>query len=131
MTIDQPIDILHRVRKRGRILVVDDDAGIRTMLALALTDAGHDVRVSDGAGRVDRGDAEILVLDVRLGRRSSLELLEEQPELRELPTVVMTASAAMPSTGMDPARTVLLPKPFDLDELDAAVERLLPAAPGG
>jgi two-component system nitrogen regulation response regulator GlnG len=113
------------VKKRGRLLVVDDDAGIRSMLSLALSDAGHEVRVSDGAGYVERGDAQVLILDVRLGRRTAVDLLERQPELRELPVVVMTASGTLPS-GMDPATTVLLQKPFDLDALDAAVERLLP-----
>lgn len=103
------------------MLVVDDDAGIRQMLSIALAEAGHEVRLEDGRGPIDAGDADVLVLDLRLGDRSAQDLLAEQPLLRELPTVLMTAAGSTEAAirGV-PARSVLA-KPFDLDALEDAI----------
>lgn len=103
------------------VLVVDDDAGIRNMLRLALTGAGYDVRVTDGRDAPESGPYDVVLLDVRLGSGTAHDLLAAHPELADRPIIAMTA-AASPAAAVDglPAAAVLR-KPFDLDALEAAV----------
>jgi two-component system response regulator AtoC len=80
----------------ARILVVDDDEGVRTFLAEALEADGHDVRqAADGAEAARRLDAEgfhVLVTDLRMPGMDGMALVRkaaaEQPELE---IVVLTA----------------------------------------
>ena len=87
------------------------------MIALALGDVGHVVRVSDGQGPVERADADILLIDVRLGNRTVADVIAEHPELVGLPTVLMTAGSEVLPKGSFGAAAVLR-KPFDLDVLE-------------
>jgi two-component system, NtrC family, response regulator AtoC len=80
----------------ARILVVDDDDGVRTFLAEALEVDGHDVRqAASGEEAVRRLDAEsfhVLITDLRMPGMDGLALVRkartEQPELE---IVVLTA----------------------------------------
>jgi two-component system, NtrC family, response regulator AtoC len=80
----------------ARILVVDDDEGVRTFLAEALEADGHAVRqAADGAEAVRRLDVEsfhVMVTDLRMPGVDGMTLVRkaaaEQPELE---IVVLTA----------------------------------------
>jgi two-component system response regulator FlrC len=80
----------------ARILVVDDDEGVRTFLAEALEADGHSVRqAADGAEAMRRLDAEgfhVMVTDLRMPGMDGMALVRkaaaEQPELE---VVVLTA----------------------------------------
>jgi two-component system response regulator FlrC len=80
----------------ARILVVDDDEGVRSFLAEALEVDGHEVRqAADGATAMRRLDAEsfhVLVTDIRMPGLDGMALVRharaEQPELE---IVVLTA----------------------------------------
>src|SRR5262245_9358706 len=80
----------------ARILVVDDDEGVRTFLAEALEADGHAVRqVSGGSDAVRRLDAEgfhVMVTDLRMPGMDGMTLVRkaaaEQPELE---IIVLTA----------------------------------------
>ena len=80
----------------ARILVVDDDEGVRTFLAEALEADGHDVQqAADGAAAIRRLEAEsfhVLVTDLRMPVMDGMALVRraraEQPELE---IVVLTA----------------------------------------
>jgi two-component system, NtrC family, response regulator AtoC len=84
----------------ARILVVDDDEGVRTFLAEALEADGHDVRqAADGVAAARRLDAEgfhVLVTDLRMPGMDGMALVRkaaaEQPELE---VVVLTAHATV------------------------------------
>jgi DNA-binding NtrC family response regulator len=111
---------------RGTILVVEDDAGIRRMIELALTTAGYAVRAADGAARVDVDGVDVVILDIRLRGQSAADLVANQPEIAERVLIYMTASqAATGLAGQLPAPVAVLTKPFDLADLEAAVERAL------
>ena len=80
----------------ARILVVDDDEGVRTFLAEALEADGYDVQqAADGAAAIRRLEAEsfhVLVTDLRMPVMDGMALVRraraEQPELE---IVVLTA----------------------------------------
>ncbi len=106
------------------MLVVDDDAGIRDMLAMALRDAGHAVRLSDGHGPVAVADADVVLLDGRLGDRTAHDVIAETPELAHRPVILMTATGAVSDALSDRlAHMSVLRKPFDLRALEAAIDQ--------
>jgi DNA-binding NtrC family response regulator len=113
---------------RIRVLVVDDDTAIRQMLQLALAESGHDVELSDGRGTVDSTGIDVIVMDLRLGRRTAFDLLAEQPELASRPLVLITATSDRVEVPDSLAtRAQVLRKPFDLETLERAIRDALEA----
>jgi DNA-binding NtrC family response regulator len=114
----------------ARILVVDDEAGMRRSVGIMLRRAGHEVEeVGSGAEALARLSTEVfdLVLsDLRMSEISGLDVLTETKRLSPLTEVIMmtaygtieTAVAAMRAGAFD-----FVTKPFQVDELLHRVER--------
>ena len=78
------------------MIVVDDDAGIRTVVRQALQRAGHMVRTSDSAAGmwklIEEGVGDVLVTDVLLPDANGLDMIPLVTARRpELPVIVMSA----------------------------------------
>lgn len=112
------------------ILLVEDDETARSFLAPMLRDEGYEVReaatLAAAHQAIDRGEADIIVLDVQLPDGYGPSLLErvsrEQPGL---PVIVVTgygdidmAVEAMKLGAMD-----FIPKPMDMGRLRQAVDK--------
>jgi len=117
----------------GKILVVDDDLEILRILQDALRAAGHEVRVCDNGGCVEKElkdfKPDLLLLDVMLpgidGYTLALKITED-PATRDLPIVVL--SGLEPSEGMFqrfPQVAAFLTKPFNPKQLLEAVSKAL------
>ncbi len=93
------------------------------MVALALSELGYEVVVSDGRDILSLGsDFDVVLLDVRLRDRTAGDVLAAAPLLAERPLVVMTAAhESVGDLGELPDHS-LLAKPFDLSDLEATVE---------
>jgi DNA-binding NarL/FixJ family response regulator len=127
------------IRACGRILVVDDDAGVRLLVRDALSAAGFDVTVvADGEHAVAAFGAsrpDVVVLDVNLPRLSGYELCRHFKEADPSARVLFLSGER--TEWFDRAAGLLLGgddyavKPFDPDELVARVRALLaqPAPP--
>src|SRR5262245_33119378 len=118
----------------GTILVCDDDAAIRTVLNQALGRAGYDVRATANAAGlwrwVAQGEGNLVITDVILPDENAFDLLPRIKRLRpELPVVVMSAQNNILTaiTATERGAYEYLPKPFDLKELTAIVQRALSA----
>jgi CheY-like chemotaxis protein len=109
----------------GRILVVDDDALLRSSVADVLEDEGYVVdHATDGVDALAKIAAtapDAILLDVLMPRMNGKQLLEAlrgDPVTAHIPVLMMTAIQ-----GFDPHRTLALgaaevvEKPFDIDEL--------------
>jgi two-component system nitrogen regulation response regulator GlnG len=116
------------------IWIVDDDRGVRFVLAEVLRDAGLAVREFGEVDSVRTAllDARpaLLLTDVRMPGEDGLSLLRELQELGVGPVIVMsaftdvaTAAAAYRAGAVD-----YLAKPFDLDHAVAVVQRALASA---
>ncbi len=121
----------------SRILVVDDDQASARTLELHLRAQGHQTSVAHdaetGLARATDWNPDLMILDVRMPGRSGLDVLPEiksaQPRLH---VVIITAFHDMETTieAMQKGAEEYIHKPVDVDELDAAVLRLL-QTPGG
>jgi CheY-like chemotaxis protein len=111
--------------KRHSVLVVDDEANVRSLYADALEESGHRVSIaSDGVMALEQlreGSLPCVVLtDARMPRMDGFELsraVAEDPQLASIPIVVVTGDRILSFSS--PARD----KPFSVTELDALVQR--------
>lgn len=116
----------------GRVLVVDDDAAIRTVVKEALRRAGHSVETVASVAELRRAVAafspDVLITDVMLPDGDGLDLV---PELLEdhpgLPIIVLSARNTLATAvrATEQGAFDYLPKPFDLEELSRAVSSAL------
>jgi two-component system, OmpR family, response regulator MprA len=115
-----------------RILVVDDDAGVRQAVGRALAFEGYDVtQAGDGSEALrliasSRPDA--IVLDVVMPEVGGLEVCRElRATGDDVPILVLTArhTVADRGAGLDAGADDYLVKPFALEELLARLRALL------
>ncbi len=114
----------------GKVLVVDDEAIGRDLLARGLKRAGFDVDTAEDGARAAEmldGDYEFVVTDLVMPRADGLSLLAELNRRKHAAArVVVTSFAdkdrvvAVLNLGAD----YLLEKPFGVDALCAILERL-------
>jgi CheY-like chemotaxis protein len=118
----------------ARVLVVDDAAAIRELIAVNLELEGYDVeRCADGLEALEavaRRRPDVITLDAvmpRLDGFGTLERLRADPATADIPVVMVTARAS----GADVARVralgvdAYLTKPFEPAELIATIQRVL------
>lgn len=115
----------------NRILVADDEESMRWVLSKALRKKGFTVdlaRDGDEALRLIRAnDFDLAILDIKMPGLSGLELLDRVKELKsDLLMVIMTAEASMKNAieAMKRGAYDYITKPFDLEVIDAIVEKV-------
>jgi two-component system, NtrC family, nitrogen regulation response regulator GlnG len=117
------------------IWIVDDDRGVRFVLAEALRDAGLAVREFGDVASVRTALREsipaLLITDVRMPGEGGLALLDELRARDIGPVIVMSAytDVATTAAAYRAGAVDYLAKPFDLDQALAAVQRALADAP--
>ena len=125
----------------ARILLIEDNHDLRTMLAEHLTLAGHTViEAGDGREGLDlfrRGGADLVITDIVMPETEGLAVLMEL-RTAQPPVKVIAMSGAGQAGGADYLGTArlmgaakVLLKPFRTAALLAAVNELLPGSAGG
>jgi two-component system nitrogen regulation response regulator GlnG len=115
-----------------KVLLAEDDAAIRTVVSRALSRQGYEVQATSMAAALWRwiaaGEGEVVITDVGLPDENSLDLLPRIRMLRpDLPVIVMSAQNTLLTAVRAAERGAFeyLPKPFDIGNLVAAVQRSL------
>jgi len=114
-----------------KVLVVDDDTELRTLIAFALRQAGYlPVEAADGEEALERFARErpdLVVLDVNLPRRDGFEVLRAIRRQATTPVMMLTVRAAEEDQvrGLDLGADDYLAKPFSPRALLARVRALL------
>ena len=132
-----PSEHLHRNNRPGpnarrpSVLVVDDDAAVRTLLTEALQSAGFSVTaLPDGfsaLNSVRRSQPDVVVLDLGLPVLDGQEFLDAWTTVtpvRVVPILVLSATAELPPLLSRLGIEEHITKPFDIDLVVAAVSRL-------
>jgi two-component system nitrogen regulation response regulator GlnG len=112
----------------GRILLVDDDEAIRTVVSEALRRDGHEVAaaasIAEQAILLENFAPNVLITDVILPDGNGLDavpaILARWPDM---PVIVLSAQNTLSTAvrATEQGAFEYLPKPFDLDELCRAV----------
>jgi two-component system response regulator MprA len=125
--------------KSVRVLVVDDEPGVRAALERALALERHDVQLAeDGQQALDalaESTVDAIVLDVMMPRVDGLEVCRRLRAAGDrTPVLMLTARDAIDDRvdGLDAGADDYLVKPFALRELNARLRALLRRVdPGG
>lgn len=113
-----------------RILIVDDDNGVRTLLSAVLMRSGyqHDIAVDgeEAVARLRRGSYDAILLDLMMPITNGFEVLQflraEQPAMVSR-VIVLTAASPLTLRDFDTARLhALVRKPFDVAGLMEMIE---------
>ncbi|MBI2215322.1 MAG: sigma-54-dependent Fis family transcriptional regulator [Acidobacteria bacterium] len=115
---------------RGRILVVDDQPELLDELCAQLSEIGWEVSGAslgrDALRSFDETSPDVVLLDVMLPDISGLDVLDEiKARSESTPVVVMSGGATIEIAvrAMRSGAESLVQKPFDVDSLDALLEK--------
>ena len=117
----------------ARILVIDDEADMRTMLEQMLKAAGHEVVLAENGGEgIDHyraRPADLVITDLVMPKQEGLEtivkLRKEFPGAMIMAMSGNTAASALLSVAKRLGAVSLLQKPFPPDRFMTAVEQAL------
>ena len=123
---------------KQRILVVDDDEGIRNSLAAFLGRAGFEIQLArdgqEALERLERWPADLLVLDVLMPRLDGRELLRRLRQADNwTPVILLTrvGEASERAMALEEGADDYLNKPFEAHELAARIRAVLRRARPG
>lgn len=130
----------HKIRIRSemmendkvKVLVVDDEQDIRTLLNIYLKRLGYDVvEAVDGMEAVEavRADnsIDLIVMDIMMPRLSGTDACEKIREFSSIPVLFLTAKTKEPdqNEAYDVGGDDFLPKPFTQNEFNRKVNALI------
>ncbi len=120
-----------------KLLLVEDDPAMRTTLVRALGRRGIQIEAcGDGVLALDKWRAspfDVILLDLTLPGLDGLQVLEQaRREGLATPVLILTARGTIGDRiiGLNTGADDYLPKPFDLDELEARLRALHRRRPG-
>ena len=118
--------------QQARILIAEDDQGVRTSLTRALTFQNYKVTaVNDGAQALEAVDSQLpdlVILDVSMPHVDGLTACRMiREKYRSLPILMLTARHEISDrvAGLDAGADDYVVKPFALEELSARVRSML------
>jgi DNA-binding response OmpR family regulator len=121
-----------RIEAERRILLVDDEPGLRRTLSDRLRKEGYGVdTAANGVVAADmarKGDYDLIILDLNLPAKNGLEVCQElRREGRNVAVLMLTARDAVADkiTGLKLGADDYMTKPFESAELMARIEALL------
>ncbi|MGI8440711.1 MAG: response regulator transcription factor [Thermoleophilaceae bacterium] len=116
----------------ARVLVVDDDLGVRRMLERSLDDEGFDVDAAADGGAalaaVERRAPDVVVLDVAMPGLDGLSVARRlRAKGLSMPIILLTARDAVADrvAGLETGADDYVLKPFAFEELHARLRALL------
>ena len=120
---------------KRRILIVDDEPSIAKILRKQMEVAGFEVQVAvdgrEGLAKVKEWKPELVILDVMLPKMNGHEVcaaVKQDEAVKQIPIIMLTAKAQRQDQdeALKHGAEGYLTKPFQLDELLAKVNTLLP-----
>ena len=111
------------------VLIVDDDAAVRRMMALTLRDSGFDVTsASDGVqalDKMDEGAPDAIVLDLEMPQMDGRTFFREMRSRGYTQPVVIVSAHGARVAHRELGANAWLAKPFDPDALVSGIQSVL------
>ena len=117
------------------MLVVDDDADIRSLLVGVLTDEGYEAESApngrDALAILDRWRADAIVLDLMMPVMDGWTFVEQlRARKRDIPILVLSAATDIKRHASRLGAVDVIPKPFDIETLLPRIARVTGGAIG-
>src|SRR5215468_4839830 len=116
-------------RIKRRVLIVDDEAGVRESLRMVLKDTYDPVAAgsaTDALEALGAGPFDVVLLDIVMPGMDGLELLEEvRSRYPRVPVIMLTATKTVKTAvgAMKLGAFDYVTKPFDVDELRVILDK--------
>jgi DNA-binding response OmpR family regulator len=118
-----------------KILVVDDEPEVRQLMEHFLTERGYEVRIAENGrlalAALDTFMADVVLLDMHMPEMDGLETLKRLAvRSPSLPVIMVTVNDDVETTThlLQMGAADYVPKPFNLDYLEQAINIQLSAA---
>ncbi|MBK9711388.1 MAG: response regulator transcription factor [Kouleothrix sp.] len=121
--------------QQRKILIVDDEAGLRELVRINLEHEGYGVVQAEhgamGLDMVREHQPDLVIMDVMMPEMDGWEACKRIREFSQVPVLMLTARVQSQDivTGLDSGADDYLLKPFNMDELMARVRALLRRVP--
>jgi DNA-binding response OmpR family regulator len=115
----------------ARILLVDDEQSIQTLLSYPLRKEGYHVTSAldgnEALQRFDEGRFDLVVLDLMLPRRDGVEVCRELRSRSQVPIIMLTAKGSESDkvAGLEVGADDYITKPFSMREFRSRVKAAL------
>ena len=123
--------------KKSHILVIDDDARLRSLLQRFLRESGFLVSVAQDADSARAMMKEytfnLLIIDVMMPGESGMEFLRKLREKDSIPAIMLTAMSETRDVidGLEAGADDYISKPFEPHELILRINNILKRVPAG
>jgi DNA-binding NtrC family response regulator len=118
--------------EKSKILVVDDEDALRTVLSGELVSEGYDVRTAadgdDAISNLQKESFDLVLLDIKMPRMNGFEVLKFVKEKYPKTRVVMLTGFADLKNAIESKKLGaedFVSKPYDLVDLLTTIERVL------
>ena len=137
-TLDRQYEWIDRLHPetRTRLLVVDDDPGLRELLRASFETASVEIEEAESAPAaaqlIAQRAPDVIVLDVQMPGLDGISFcrsLKTDPATRHLPVILLTGDVDAELSGREAGADAFLRKPFSPLELLKVAERLAADAP--
>jgi DNA-binding NtrC family response regulator len=118
--------------EKNKILVVDDEDALRTVLSSELVTEGYDVQTAadgdEAIADLGKHEYDLILLDIKMHRVNGFEVLKFVKEKRPKTKVVMLTGFADLKNALESKKLGaedFVSKPYDLVDLLTTIERVL------
>ena len=126
---DKGINFAQPLLMKRKILVVDDDSGIRDIFSIILAKAGYDIEIKEDAGEIFKNKfrtPDLFLIDRLLSGVDGLDVcryLKSNEKTSLIPVVMVSASPEIGIAAVKAGADDFIEKPFELSYLLKVIER--------
>ncbi|HEV8271868.1 MAG TPA: response regulator [Chitinophagaceae bacterium] len=126
---DKGITFAKSLTMKRKILIADDDPGIRDIFNIILVKAGYDIEIKDDANEIFKNKFKIpdlFIVDRLLSGVDGLDVcryLKSNEQTKNIPVVMVSASPDIGILAVKAGADDFVEKPFDLKSLLNVIER--------
>ena len=119
-----------------KIAIIDDNRSLCESLRLALTTEGFEIDTyvngEDALQGIQERPVDLALLDILMPRLNGFDVLRRLRRLSSMPVIFLTSKSddVDETSGLDLGADDYLPKPFDVNELQARIRALLRRSSG-
>jgi two-component system OmpR family response regulator len=121
------------MEQQKRILIIDDDLALQTVLEIALRESGYDVVIAndgeEGIEKIATVQPNLVISDIMMPQMDGVEAFQRVKEHLQdngIPILIMTALSRKPwFADLEAEGAVILQKPFEIDKLMRMVHDML------